>query len=69
MAEFPLIQELRAEVLHEAILDVLKERFGPVPRDVTKLLHSILKEKRLKKLTVTAAICPDLAAFREALLA
>ncbi len=68
MAEFPLIQELRAEAVHEAILELLKARFGSVPRGVSRLLRAILKEKRLMKLNVVAASCPDMAAFREALL-
>ncbi len=68
MAHFPLIQELRAEAVHDVILEVLKDRFGSVPRDVGKLLRPIHDEKRLKKLTVLAAKCPDVAAFREALL-
>jgi hypothetical protein len=68
MAEFPLIQELQAEAVHEVILEVLKDRFGSVPRDVTKLLRTVLKAKKLKMLTVFAGKCPDLAAFREALL-
>ncbi len=68
MIESPLIQELRAEAVHDVILEVLKDRFGAVPRDVRKLLRAILDEKRLKKLTVAAARCPDMEAFREALL-
>jgi hypothetical protein len=68
MIESPLIQELRAELVHDVIVEVLKDRFGPVPRDVSKLLRAVLNEKKLKKLTVLAAKCPDLAAFREALL-
>jgi hypothetical protein len=69
MIESPLIQELRADLLHDAILEVLKDRFGSVPRDISKRLRAILDEKKLKKLTVAAARCADLAAYHEALLA
>ncbi len=68
MIESPLIQELRAEVLHEAILEVLKDRFRTVPRDVIKRLRALLDEKTLVQLNVQAAKCPDVKAFREALL-
>jgi hypothetical protein len=68
MIKSPLIQELRAEALHGLILYVLKARFGPVPRDVSKLLRTVLNEKKLRKLNVVAATGPDLAAFCEALL-
>jgi hypothetical protein len=68
MAEFPLIQELKADTAHEIIVELLKDRFGSVPRDVNKLLRAVLNEKRLRKLAIVAAKCPDMAAFREALL-
>lgn len=69
MIESPLLQEWRAAGGHALILAVLKDRFKGVPRDVTKPLREILDEKRLTKLAVLAAKCPDLDAFREALLA
>ena len=69
MLESPLLQKFFAEKLHEVILDVLKDRFGTVPRDVTKLLRAVIAERKLRKLTVLAAKCPDVEAFREALLA
>ncbi len=50
-------------------LGVLKDRFGTVPRDVTRLLRAVIEEKKLRKLNVLAAKCPDLEAFRAALLA
>jgi hypothetical protein len=68
MIESPLLQRMIAENLHEAIQEFLKGRFGTVPRDVTRLLCEILDERRLKKLAGVAAKCPDLEAFREALL-
>jgi hypothetical protein len=68
MIESPLLQRMRAETIQEAILEALKARFGTVPREVTKLLRGVLNEKKLKKLNGVAAACPDLEAFREALL-
>ena len=69
MIESPVIQRWKAESLHEAILAVLKERFGSVSRELTKLLRSTSDEKKLIRLNVLASQCADLAAFREALLA
>jgi hypothetical protein len=68
MFESPVLQKWRAETLHKAILAVLKARFGAVPRDVTRLLRQILDDERLTTLTVLAAQCPDIQAFRNALL-
>jgi hypothetical protein len=53
--------------LHEAILEVLKDRFRTVPRELAKHVREIIDEKRLKKLTVLAGKSTDLVAFREAL--
>lgn len=68
MFESPVLQQFVAKRLHEAILDLLKDRFDTVPRNVTKPLREILDEKKLRKLNVLAAKCPDLEAFRDALL-
>jgi hypothetical protein len=68
MFESPLLKKMMAETRHEGILDILKDRFGTVPRDVTKHLHEILDEKKLRKLLVLATKCPELEAFRDALL-
>jgi hypothetical protein len=68
MIESPMLKKMRAETLHKAILTFLKARFGTVPRDVTRRLQAILDEERLTSLSALAARCPDLAAFREALL-
>jgi hypothetical protein len=43
-------------------------RLDAVPRDVTRLLHEILDQRKLKQLAGVAAICRDLTAFREELL-
>jgi hypothetical protein len=68
MIESPLLQKMMAERSHDLILEVLRDRFGTAPRDMTRLLRAVINEKKLKKLVVLAARCPDLAAFREALL-
>jgi len=68
MFESPLLQKMIAEKLQAALKELLKDRFGPVPRDVTRLLRDILDERKLSKLNVVAAKCPDLETFREALL-
>lgn len=69
MFESPLLTKMIAERFHKAIEKVLKARFGSVPRDVTRLLREVLDEEKLITLNVLAAQCPDLEAFREALLA
>jgi hypothetical protein len=68
MIESPLLQRMMAEKYHEAIGEVLKARFDAVPVEVNRLLREILNEKKLKKLVGSAVKCPDLEAFRAALL-
>jgi hypothetical protein len=68
MIESPLLQKMMADRSHQWILDILKDRFGTVPRNVTKHLGEIVDEEKLRQLHRFAARCPDLAAFREALL-
>jgi hypothetical protein len=68
MIESPLLQKMMAQRVHELILDALKDRFGTVPRDVTKQLAEVLDDKKLRHLNRVANKCPDLEAFREALL-
>jgi hypothetical protein len=67
MIESPVLQKVIANALQEAILEILKDRFGTLPRELTKQLREILSEKKLRKLSVVAAKCPDLNAFRDAL--
>ena len=69
MIESPLLQKVIAERMQQVVIDVLKDRFDTVPRDVTRLLRAELKEKKLRKLNILAARCPDMDAFREGLLA
>jgi hypothetical protein len=68
MIESPLLQKMMAGRSQDIILAILKDRFGTVPRDVTKLLRAVLNEKKLTALSVLAGKCPDLGSFREALL-
>jgi hypothetical protein len=68
MIESPVLQKIIAETTHEYILDLLKDRFGTVPRDVIRHLRQITDEQKLRRLLLLASKCPDLAAFREALL-
>jgi hypothetical protein len=68
MIESPMLQRMRAETFHKAILGFLKGRFGTVPRDVTRHLRAILDEDKLNEFVLLAAQCADLPAFREALL-
>jgi hypothetical protein len=69
MIESPLLQKMRAETIQELTFDALKDRFGTVPRDVTRHLRALIDEKKLRQLNRLANKCPDLQAFREALLA
>ncbi len=68
MIESPVIERWKAESLHEAILAILKKRFRAVPRDITKALRAVQKEKKLITLNVVAADCADLDAFRQAIM-
>ena len=68
MIESPLLRKMRAETSQDHILALLKDRFDAVPRTVTKQLREIIDEKKLRKLLLLAAKCPDLHTFSEALL-
>jgi hypothetical protein len=68
MIESPLMQKMMAEAHNRATLRILRGRFGTVPRDMTKRLGEIIDEERAADLNVLAAQCPDLQAFRDALL-
>ncbi len=67
MIESPMLQRMRAETLHNAILGVLKDRFDTISRDLTKQLRSELDEKKLNKLVIVAGKCRDLDAFARAM--
>jgi hypothetical protein len=68
MIESPMLRKMIAEARHQDILGFLKGRFGTVPRDLSRHLRAILDEDKLNQLVVFAGQCPDLSAFREALL-
>jgi hypothetical protein len=68
MLESPVLRKMVAEGIHKVILVLLKGRFGTVPRDVTRLLRQVLDERRLAALNLLASQCPDMQAFRDALL-
>lgn len=68
MFQSRLLQECIAESIHEVIREILKARFGAIPRDITRLLREILDLGKLKQLSGIAAKCADLQEFREALL-
>jgi hypothetical protein len=61
-------RHLLAERSYQLIVAVLQQRFGAVPRDARRHLLTIIWENKLKKLNVIAAMCPDLEAFRQAVL-
>jgi hypothetical protein len=69
MIESPLLQKMRAETIQELTLDALKRRFGTVPRDVAKRLREIVDESKQRELHGIAISCPNMEAFREAVLA
>jgi hypothetical protein len=70
--ESPLIQELVdlkiQGFMHTVIPKVLEVRFGTVPPDVAARLQAVQDASRLQDLTIQAATCPDLEAFRAQLL-
>jgi hypothetical protein len=71
MIESPLIQEIVAEAvaeaMHKSILGLLQRRFGATPSDIEVALRAVLDEDRLAELNATAGTCLDLDAFRKAL--
>jgi hypothetical protein len=68
MIESPLITELLAKRTQEAVVTVLKRRFGKVPPDIVKHLRAVLSEKKLNQLLGHAVDCPGVEAFRDVLL-
>lgn len=68
LSGLPLQERYLAEPVHDGIRATLKERFGSDPLDVCKLLDAVVDQQKLRKLYWLACKCPDLDAFREALL-
>ncbi len=67
MIESPAVKRWKAEAHHADILDLLKDRFGAVPREVRNPLREIIDEKKLVRLNRLASKCTDLDAFSDAL--
>jgi hypothetical protein len=61
-------QRVERETLRREVSRLLAERFGPVPEDVTARLRDIQQQPKLSDLLLVAALCPDLEAFRTALI-
>ncbi len=57
-------QEATLETMHEAILDVLDARFGPVPEAVRQRVHALDDEPALKDLLRRAVRVTSLEEFR-----
>jgi hypothetical protein len=76
MLEVPFLDEIVMEKTRETaretaqqdIVTVLEARFGDVPRDVAEGIESIDDHAQLRDLVRLAASCPDLAAFRDAVV-
>jgi hypothetical protein len=68
MFESPLLKKFVAGRLHQAVLNILKDRFGTVPCNVTRQLREVLDEEKLQELILVASKCPDCQAFRDGLL-
>ena len=43
----PMLQKMIAQTRHKCLLELLKARFGTVPRDVVKRLQAIEDPKKL----------------------
>ncbi len=72
MLEVPFLDEIVMEKTRETaqnyIITFLEARFGDVPGDVVEGIESIDDQTQLKGLVRLAASCPDLAAFRDAVV-
>ena len=76
MLEIPFLDEIVMEKTRETaretaqqyIVSFLEARFGDVPGDVVEGIESIDDHAQLKGLVRLAASCPDLAAFRHAVV-
>jgi len=70
MLETPFLDEIVREKTREttqpAIAGFLEARSGEVPPDLLEAIKSVVDEQQLKGLVRSAAVGPDLAAFRRA---
>jgi hypothetical protein len=73
MIESPVLDEVKALIrvraIRENILAALEARFGTVPAERVKALHTITDDARLNQLIRLAATCPDVETFVAALSA
>jgi len=60
-------RETACETAHRNIITFLATRFGAVPRELADEIESVADEDQLQKLVRTAASCPDLEEFRDAI--
>jgi hypothetical protein len=76
MLEIPFLDEIVMEKTRETaretaqqyVVTVLEARFGDVPGDVVERIESIDDQTQLRGLVRLAASCPDLVAFRDAVV-
>jgi hypothetical protein len=76
MLEIPFLDEIVMEKTRETarktaqqdIVTFLEARFGDVPGDVVEGIESLDDQTQLRGLVRLAASCPDLAAFRDAVV-
>ena len=61
-------RETARETAQQDIITFLEARFGDVPRDVAEGIESIDDHAQLRDLVRLAASCPELAAFRAAVV-
>ncbi len=59
--------EAARQSAQRSIITILETRFGAVPRELADEIKSVADEDQLQKLVQTAASCPDLEAFRDAI--
>jgi len=60
--------DIKAEkALRNTIFEVLKARFGPIPRKMVTRIRAIKQLKVLKSLNIQASLCPDIDSFQERL--
>jgi hypothetical protein len=63
----PFVQEWRREVIKDAIVDLLVDRFGPEAGELRADLGLIKDATRLRAVHMLAATCGDLVSFRNGL--
>jgi hypothetical protein len=68
MIESPVLMEVLAERVHRAILRLLQDRFGQVPKEIVDALKTIRDEDRLDDLVSLAGRCGGLEEFRQQLI-